>query len=141
MRGAGGTSGGLGQFFIGFIMMCAGFYLLLNSINVTSSFGMGARLYGFSAMGGNYSITSGMIMFPFIFGVGLVFYNSKNVLGWLLAIGSIAALIFGVIASIRFNFRSMSAFDLITILVLAIGGLGLFLRSLKSFDDSEIKDS
>jgi len=141
MRGAGGTSGGLGQFFIGFIMMCSGFYLLLNSINVTSSFGMGARLYGFSAMGGNYSITSGMIMFPFIFGVGLVFYNSKNVLGWLLAIGSIAALIFGVIASIRFNFRSMSAFDLITILVLAIGGLGLFLRSLKSFDDSEIKDS
>jgi len=137
MRGAGGTSGGLGQFFIGLIMMIGGFYLLLNSISVTSNFGMGARLYGFSAYGSQYAITSGMVMFPFMFGVGMIFYNSKNFLGWLLAIGAITALIFGVIASIRFNFRAMSAFDLITILVLAIGGLGLFLRSLKSFDDVE----
>lgn len=51
MRGAGGTSGGAGRFFIGFVMMCGGFYLLLNAVQVTSSFGMGARLYGF-AMGG-----------------------------------------------------------------------------------------
>jgi len=134
MKGAGGTSGGLGQFFIGLIMMCVGFYLLLNAISVSSSFGMGSRLYGFSALGGHYNVTSGMIMFPFIFGVGLIFYNSKNLLGWVLAIGAVAALIFGVIASIRFNFRAMSAFDLITILVLSMGGLGLFLRSLTSFD-------
>jgi len=73
-------------------------------------------------------------MIPFIFGVGIVFYNAKNWLGWLLTIGSISSLIFGVIASIRFRFVSMSAFDLIVILVLAIGGLGLFLRSLKTSD-------
>jgi len=135
MRGAGGTSGGLGQFFIGLIMMCGGFYMLLNAINVTSNFGMGSRLYGFSAMGGNLNITSGMIMIPFMFGVGLIFYNSRNILGWILSIGSIAGLIFGVISSIRFSFRTMTSFDLIVILVLAIGGLGLFLRSLKTLDD------
>jgi len=134
MRGAGGTSGGLGQFFIGFIMMCGGFYLLLNAISVSSNFGMGSRLYGFSALGGNYSITSGIIMIPFIIGIGIIFYNSKNILGWLLALGSITGLIFGVISSIRFTFKTMSAFDLITILVLAMGGLGLFLRSLKNMD-------
>lgn len=137
MKGAGGTSGGLGQFFIGLIMMCAGFYLLLNAIAVTSNFSMATRLYGLSALGGHYNITSGMIMFPFMFGVGLIFYNSKNILGWILAIGAITALIFGVIASIRFSFSAMSAFDLITILILSIGGLGLFLRSLKSFDNDE----
>ncbi len=134
MKGAGGTSGGLGHFFIGLIMMCGGFYMLLNAINVTSSFGMGMRLYGFSAMGGNYNITSGMVMIPFMFGVGLIFYNGRNILGWLLAIGSITGLIFGVIASIRFSFRTMTSFDLIVILVLAMGGLGLFLRSLKTLD-------
>jgi len=134
MKGAGGTSGGLGHFFIGLIMMCGGFYMLLNAINVTSSFGMGMRLYGFSAMGGNYNITSGMVMIPFMFGVGLIFYNGKNILGWLLAIGSITGLIFGVISSIRFSFRTMTSFDLIVILVLAMGGLGLFLRSLKTLD-------
>ncbi|MBL4942580.1 MAG: hypothetical protein JKY81_13075 [Colwellia sp.] len=134
MKGAGGTSGGLGHFFIGLIMMCGGFYMLLNAITVTSSFGMGMRMYGFSAMGGNYSITSGMVMIPFMFGVGLIFYNGKNILGWLLAIGSVTGLIFGVISSIRFSFRTMTSFDLIVILVLAIGGLGLFLRSLKTLD-------
>jgi hypothetical protein len=135
MRGAGGTSGGLGNFFIGLIMMCGGFYMLLNAINVTSSFGMGMRLYGFSAMGGQYNITSGMVMIPFMFGVGLIFYNGRNFLGWILSIGSIAALIFGVISSIRFSFRTMTSFDLIVILILAMGGLGLFLRSLKTLDE------
>ncbi|AOW77414.1 hypothetical protein A3Q34_11405 [Colwellia sp. PAMC 20917] len=136
MKGAGGTSGGLSHFFIGIIMMCSGFYMLLNSITVTSTFGMGVRLYAFSAMGGNYNVTSGMIMIPFIFGVGLIFYNSKNILGWVLAIGSISGLIFGVISSIRFTFKTMSSFDLIVILILAIGGLGLFLRSLKTLDNA-----
>lgn len=137
MRGAGGTSGGTDQFIIGLIMMCGGFYLLLNAITVSSSFGLGARLYSISAFGGGYAITSGMIMIPFMFGIGLIFYNSKNLIGWLLAIGSITALVFGVIASIRFNIRPMSAFDLITILVLSIGGLGLFLRSLKGTAEPE----
>lgn len=135
MKGAGGTSGGFGQFFIGLIMMCGGFYMLLNAITVTSSFGMGMRMYGFSAMGNNFNITSGMIMIPFMFGVGLIFYNSKNILGWILSIGSIAGLIFGVISSIQFSFRTMTSFDLIVILVLAIGGLGIFLRSLKALDE------
>ncbi len=134
MKGAGGTSGGFGHFFIGLTMMCAGFYMLLNAISVTSTFGMGMRLYGFSSLGGSYHVTSGMIMIPFIFGIGLIFYNSKNILAWVLTIGSLTALIFGVIASINFTFKSMSSFDLLVILVLAFGGLGLFLRSLKSLD-------
>jgi hypothetical protein len=133
-RGAGGTSGGMGSFFMGFIMMCTGFYLLLNSISISSSFGTGAQLFSLSRFGMNYGITGGMIMIPFIFGIGMVFYNSKNILGWMLTIGSVSALIFGVISSIRFSFVRMSAFDLIVILVLAIGGLGLFFRSLKRYD-------
>jgi len=119
MKGAGGTSGGLGQFFIGVIMMCGGFYLLLNAITVTSSFGMGMRLYGFSAMGSMYNVTSGMIMIPFMFGIGLIFYNGRNWLGWILALGSITALIFGVITSIRFSMRTMTSFDLIVMFLLS----------------------
>ncbi|AJQ92158.1 hypothetical protein [Gynuella sunshinyii] len=132
MKGAGGTSGGIGQFFIGLIMLCGGGYMLLNAISVTSSFGFGTSLYRVGYFGG-LSVTSGMILIPFMFGVGMIFFSSKNLLGWLLAIGSMAAMIFGVIASIHFRIRPMSAFDLIVILVLTVGGLGLFLRSLRSF--------
>lgn len=131
MNGAGGSSGGIGQFFIGFIMMCGGFYMLLNAITVSSSFGLSSRMYSYNS---SYGVTGGMIMLPFIFGVGMIFFNSKNIYGWLLSLGSIAALIFGVISSVRFNLRTMTSFELIVILILAVGGLGLFLRSLKKID-------
>lgn len=127
MRGAGGTEGGSGMFFLGLIMMCGGFYLLFNSIVVNAYFGAGVRLYSV----GNFGITSGMIMIPFLFGVGLLFYNSANIAGWILTVGSLVALLFGALSMINFSFRSMSAFDLIVILVLSFGGLGLFLRSMR----------
>lgn len=127
MRGAGGTSGGEWSFLIGLVMMMAGFYLLLSSIVIRSSFGFGMRLYGIGGIG----ITSGMLMIPFIAGVIFIFYNRKNYAGWLLCVGSLVALIVGVLARSQFQFASMSAFDLILILVLSFGGLGLFLRSLK----------
>ncbi|NOQ63860.1 MAG: hypothetical protein GQ582_05055 [Methyloprofundus sp.] len=133
MNGAGGSTGGIGSFFLGIIMMCIGFYMLLNSITITSGFGGGRHLYSFAAYGSNYKVTGGTILFPFIFGIGMVFFNSRNILGWILTIGSLAAFIFGVIASINFRMAHMSAFDLIVILVLAVGGMGLFLRSLKSY--------
>lgn len=133
MNGAGGKSGGIGHFFIGLIMMCGGFYMLLNAITVTSSFGLSSHMYSFNAFGNGIGITGGTIMIPFMLGVGMIFYNSSNIIGWLLSIGSITALIFGVISSVRFSLHSMSSFDLIVILVLAVGGLGMFLRSLKSY--------
>jgi len=126
-HGAGGTHGGEWQFLAGLMMMAAGFYLLLNSIVISTHFGFGMRLYGI----GGFGITSGMMMLPFIAGVIMIFYNRKNPFGWILAIGSLVALIAGVLAAAQFRFSAMSAFDLIVILVLSFGGLGLFLRSLK----------
>jgi len=132
MRGAGGTEGGAGIFLIGMVMMVAGFYLLLNAIVVDVSFGFGMRLYGL----GGVNITSGMVMIPFVAGVIFIFYNSKNPIGWLLAIGALVALFAGVLVNTQFRFQRMSAFDLITILVLAFGGLGLFLQSLRTLSRS-----
>lgn len=131
MRGAGGSNGGVGQFVLGLVMMCGGFYLLLNAIAVRSNFGLGTLLFGGSGLGG-FGLTTGMVLIPLIFGIGLIFYNARSIAGWVLALGALVALIFGVLASVSFGFRAMSAFDLIVILVLAVGGLGLFLRSLKA---------
>jgi len=126
-RGAGGTDGGTGSFLIGLIMMIGGGYLLLRGITVRPQFGMGTVAFSL----GTFQVTSGLIMIPFMFGVGLIFYNSRNWIGWILACGSLVALVFGVIASINFQFSRMSAFDLIIILTLLVGGIGLFLRSLR----------
>jgi hypothetical protein len=127
MRGAGGTEGGIGRFFMGFIMMIAGIYLLLHNIQVSFGFGSGYRLFSVWGMG----ITSGMVVFPFMFGVGIIFYDGRSILGWLLALASLVMLIFGVISQTRFHLGNMSAFELLTILVLLMGGVGLFLSSLR----------
>jgi hypothetical protein len=132
LTGAGGTPGGVGSFIVGFIMMCAGFYLLMQSIIVTRSFGLGMGLFHFSFFGGPLTVTSGMILVPLVFGIGIIFYNYRNLFGWALAAGSLAALVAGVLMNLRITIRTMTLFDLLTILALFIGGIGLFLRSLTS---------
>jgi len=125
-KNAGGTDGGSPRFLIGLIMMCGG-YLLLPSIIVGPSFELGSYVFSI----GNFPVTNGMVLVPFLFGIGIVFYNSYNKLGWLLPLGSLTALIFGVFANLNIHFTSMSAFDLVVILVLFVGGIGWILGSLR----------
>lgn len=124
-RGAGGTRGGVGAFLLGAAMTIAGGYLLLTSLHVVNGFGGG--LFGL----GGFRVTGGMIMILFIIGIGIVFYDSSKWYGWALAAGSLLALVVGAIASVRFAFDGMSAFDLIVVLILLFGGIGLVLRSVK----------
>jgi len=129
-RGAGGTGGGIIQFFVGLALMLGGGYLFLDSIQVVSGFGFGLGLYRF----GSFNLTTGMLLIPFIIGVAMIFYDSKNILGWVLMVASVIALVFGVLRSVRFALTGMSAFDLLLILALFASGLGLFLNSLRRLE-------
>lgn len=131
--GAGGTKGGAGSFFLGLMMFCSGAYMLLQSIIVSSNFSLGFALYTVQSRSWQVPITSGMVLIPFIFGIGMIFYNARSIIGWLLTCGSIGALIFGVISSLHISMRTMTLFELLTILILTFGGLGLFLRSLREY--------
>ena len=135
MRGAGGTPGGVMTFIVGLVMTVGGLYLLLNSIVLRANLGLGYRVYSF----GGFGITSGMIMIPFLFGVGMIFYDRRSLFGWLLAVGSAVSLVFGVLSTVNFTLRGMSAFDLMVILVLAFGGMGLLLRSLGDLNKGDLK--
>ena len=127
MRGAGGKDGGELSFLIGLIMMVAGGYLLLSNIVIRPVFGFGTRAFGL----GGVNVTTGMLLIPFMFGVAFIFYEGRSKIGWALAIGSVIALIAGVISNLTLQFSALSAFDLLVILVLLFGGIGLFLRSLR----------
>ena len=136
IEGAGGTSGGIGGFIAGAGMFFVGMYMLLNKITVSNSFGAGShglyRVNHFVGTNFSFNVTSGMIFIPMIIGIIMIFYNGKSLFGWLLAGLSMAALLFGVIASTSIRMHSMSAFDATVIFVLAFGGFGLLLRSIKA---------
>jgi hypothetical protein len=115
------------RFLIGLCLLSLGGYLILNAIQITSTMGFGSRMFGFNTGAGQFGVTTGMVMIPFMAGVGVVFYDYKKVWGWLLAGISLAAMIVGVITSIRFVIRPMSSLDFIVILVLIAAGIGMMI--------------
>ena len=120
LRDAGGTSGGIGTFLLGAIMSVAGGYLLMNQVVVTSGFW---RMFGYDLFG--------LTLVPFLIGLGLVFYNGRSVLGWLLIFVGAVIIVSGVIANMTVYFRATSLFNTLIMLVLLVGGLGLVARSLR----------
>ena len=109
---------------IGLLMLAGGGYLLLQNI-VVGSFGLfGYPLY--NAWG--VQLTSGYALIPLLFGIGLIFYGWRW-LGWTLTACSAVAIFFGVLAELRLSFRTMSLFELLVILTLIAGGIGLLLRA------------
>jgi hypothetical protein len=119
-RGAGGTEGGLGTFFIGFLMAIAGGYLLTNQVTVTSGYW---RLWGFNAFG--------LSLLPFVIGIAFLFFDGKSIAGWVLTIAGAVIIFFGILANLDIYFRPTSLFNTLLMLVLLLGGIGLVARSLK----------
>ena len=119
VRGAGGTPGGIAEFFLGLVMAIAGAYLIVNRVVVSSSF--------WSIGGYN---TFGLSLVPLIFGIGILFFNGKSVVGWLLLIVGIVIIFAGILMNLQIYFQSTSLFNTIVMLVLLAGGIGLIFRAL-----------
>jgi hypothetical protein len=119
-RDAGGTPGGLGHFVLGFIMTCIGGYLLINQVVVVGSFW---NFYGES--------TFGITLLPMLFGIGLLFWRGRSIIGWVLTIAGALFIFAGILANLHIFFRPTSLFNTIVMLVLLVGGLGFIARGVR----------
>jgi uncharacterized protein len=119
-RGAGGTSGGLGQFFLGLTLLIIGLYLFLSRVTVVSSFW---TLFGMNGFG--------VALIPLILGVALIFFNAKSIAGWVLGVGSFLVILVGIITNLSFFFMPTNL--IVTLLMLGMigAGIGIMLRGLK----------
>jgi len=120
-RGAGGTPGGVGEFLVGVVMATAGGYLLLNQVQVTTSWW---HFWGGSSFG--------LTLLPLLVGVGILFFNGRSWIGWLLSIAGLAIIIAGILMNMDIYFRDTSLFNTLVMLVLLAGGLGLVARSVRA---------
>lgn len=120
-RGAGGTPGGVGEFLLGVAMAVAGAYLLTNRVTVTSGYW---SLWGYN--------TFGLSLVPFIFGVGILFFNGKSFAGWLLLFAGVCIILVGIIANLQIYFQQTSLFSTLIMIVLLAGGVGLMARALRA---------
>ena len=119
-RGAGGTPGGLGSFFAGLVMTVAGGYLLLNQVQVTTSF------WRFGAYGG-----FGLTLLPLLAGIAILFYNGRSVLGWILVLAGMTIILAGILMNMDIYFSQTTLFNTLVMLGLLFGGMGLVARSLR----------
>ncbi len=120
MKGAGGTEGGIALFFVGLAMAVGGAYLLTQRVTVTSGF--------WSFFGGH---TFGLSLLPLVVGAGVLFYDCRRPLGWILTAAGTLIVFLGILLNLRIYFEPTSLFDTLVMLVLLAGGLGLVARSLR----------
>ncbi|MEY4551291.1 MAG: hypothetical protein RL685_7486 [Pseudomonadota bacterium] len=123
LRDVGGTKGGLLTFLCGFALLCVGGYLFLDRVSV-----YGGYWSWFGSTGGSFGVT----LLPLLIGIGLLFYDARSVLGWLLAAGGALVIFAGIIANLQVHFRSTSLFNTLVMLVLIMAGLGVMSRSLRA---------
>ncbi len=119
IKGAGGTSGGFIEFFLGLGMAVAGAYLLTNQVIVSSSIW---SLWGFSSFG--------LSLVPLIFGIGFLFFNGKSMIGWILLTIGVVIIFAGILMNLHIFFMPTSLFNTIVMLVLLAGGIGLVARGI-----------
>jgi len=126
VRGAGGTRGGIGEFFLGLGMAVAGAYLITNRVTVVSGF--------WSVWGQNIF---GLSLIPLIIGIGLLFFNGKSNAGWLLLGIGVVIIFTGILMNLHIYFQSTSLFNTIVMIVLLAGGIGLIFRALAPHGQSD----
>jgi uncharacterized membrane protein HdeD (DUF308 family) len=67
-----------------------------------------------------------------LFGVGLLFWNSRSWAGWILTLAGALFIFAGIIANLHIYFQPTSLFNTLIMLILLVGGLGLIARSMRS---------
>jgi hypothetical protein len=119
--GAGGTPGGIGRFFLGLLLVGIGAYLMLNQVQVTTSWG---HLWGFSSFG--------LSLVPLLIGIGILFYNGKSVAGWVLTVLGFGIILAGILVNMDIYFRPTSLYNTLFMLAMLAAGFGLIARSLRA---------
>lgn len=119
-NGAGGTPGGLGEFFIGLALSVAGAYWLTQQVQVTS----GAwNIYGYNSFG--------LSLLPFLLGMVILFANGKSFWGHTLVFTGAVIIFVGILMNMRIYFQPTSLFNTLMMLGLLAAGIGLVIKSLQ----------
>ncbi len=130
-RGAGGTPGGVGTFLLGVALAVVGGYLVLNQVQVSSSFGF------FNQWGWGRPAGFGVTMLPLLIGIGVLFFDGKSKVGWMLSVGGLLTILAAVLMSLSIHWAQTSLFNTLVMFGLLAAGFGLVARSLRAYPEDD----
>jgi hypothetical protein len=119
----GGTSGGLGEFLTGVLLLVVGFYMIFTNTIVFTSFW---QFEGYNLLG--------PLIVLFMVGLVCLCVNGHSVLGWMCCGGAILAITVGIIMNLRLHFRSITLLSALIMFGLPAVGCGFVLRALRAHD-------
>lgn len=103
------------SFFMGLLCFGAGIFMVFQATDV--------RFVWYSWRFGGLNIPTGFVIIPLLIGIGLLFYNSKSILGLIIVLLTI-------IMSVTIAFRTTSLFMFVLMFGFILAGAGLLLRAL-----------
>jgi len=118
------------EFFIGFILLGVGLYMLAQQVDV--------RMAWYSWHFGSFRVATGMVFIPLIFGVIWQIINNKSKFAKALTILGMVIIVATIIMSVSIVFRTTSMYNYIIILLMISIGTGLLLRVLFKDKNKEI---
>ncbi len=121
LKNVGGTPGGMRTFLFGLGMAIVGGYLLLQEVQVYG----GYWNWGFGGYGRSFGIT----LIPLLVGIGLVFADGKSFAGRFLVAAGALIILAGIIMNLDIHFQQTSLFNVLLMLILLVGGVGLMVRA------------
>ncbi|HWU89985.1 MAG TPA: hypothetical protein VN253_22135, partial [Kofleriaceae bacterium] len=71
----------------------------------------------------------GVTLIPLLLGIGILFVNGRSFAGRFLTGAGALVILVGLIANLDIQFHQTSLFNMLVMLVLIVGGLGLIVRS------------
>jgi hypothetical protein len=122
LRNIGGTPGGARTFFLGLGMAVIGAYLLLRQVSVTGGY------WHFGFLGGSGG-SFGVSLIPLLIGVGMLFYDGRSFPGRVLTGAGALIIVTGILSNLDVSIHETSLFNLLLMLVLLVGGIGLVVRA------------
>lgn len=110
------------NFFLGIILLAVGVYMVFQCTDVHASWHIWYI--------GGWGVPSGLVVVPLLVGIGMLFYNSKSIAGWIVSTIGVAIILATIIMSVQIRFRSTSLFNYILMFGTILAGTGLLLKSL-----------
>ena len=120
-----GQSDNMGKRFIYFIvglaLFCGGTFLIFQNTTLSTNFTL-LDIMGFTP-------PFGIVLIPFIVGIGVLFFNEKSVIGWILTILGLVTIILGIIMGLKIYFRPVTLYQGLIMFGMMAAGAGLILKA------------
>jgi len=116
-----GSEGNLGSFFLGVICFAIGVYLIFQNTIISTQFSL-MDIIGFNP-------PFGLVILPLLIGIGILFFNEKSILGWIVTIFGIITILLGILMGLRIYFRPVTLYQAVLMYGMTAAGIGLIAKA------------